>query len=113
MTKKGPLGKAEKYYIENHLHLSVAELCADLGRAKATVERFIDRLPKKKIKAQQQEAEEPAPEPAEKKETLLYKQFARNDRGSTVMTQNAAEMGDSFRERNVSSKVSRCTTKIR
>lgn len=109
MTKKGPLGKAEKYYIENHLHLSVAELCADLGRAKATVERFIDRLPKKKVQPKQENAEESV----DKKETLLFKQFARNDRGSTVMTQNAAEMGDSFRTKNTSAKVSRCTTNIR
>lgn len=111
MTKKGPLSKAEKFYIENHRDMTVAELCVDLGRAKATVERFVARLPKPKTEA--------APEPTEsvveqeKKETLLYKQFARNDKGSTVMTQNAAEMSDDFRTKNVSSKVSRCTTRIR
>ena len=96
MTKKGPLSKAEKFYIEQHRDLSVVELCADLGRAKATVERFVSRLPKKKP------AEETLPvedKVADKKDTLLYKQFARNDKGSTVMTQNAAEMGDNFRER--------------
>jgi len=110
MTKKGPLSKAEKFYIEQHRDLSVVELCADLGRAKATVERFVSRLPKKKP------AEETSPvedKVADKKDTLLYKQFARNDKGSTVMTQNAAEMGDNFREKSVSPKVSRCTTNIR
>ena len=110
MTKKGPLSKAEKFYIEHNRDLSVVELCADLGRAKATVERFVSRLPKKKVAEEPVAQEEPA---EEKQETLLYKQFARNDRGSTVMTQNAAEMGDSFRQKGTSSKVSRCTTNIR
>lgn len=111
MTKKGPLSKAEKFYIEQHRDMTVVELCADLGRAKATIERFVSRLPKRKVV---EAAEEPqAAEQPENKETLLYKQFARNDKGSTVMTPNASEMGDGFRERNASSKVSRCTTKIR
>ena len=110
MTKKGPLSKAEKYYIENHLDLSVSDLCVDLGRAKATVERFINKLPKRKPEEPQAESQQPA---TEKKNTPLYNQFARNDRGSTVMTQNAAEMSDDFRSKGVSSKVSRCTTTIR
>lgn len=104
MTKKGPLSKAEKFYIENNRDLSTVELCADLGRAKATIERFVSRLPKPKPK---EEAK------VENKETMLFKQFARNDKGSTVMTPNAAEMGDGFRSKKTSSKVSRCTTNIR
>jgi len=110
MTKKGPLSKAEKFYIEQHRDLSVVELCADLGRAKATVERFVSRLPKKKAETVEEVKEEPE---AKKEETLLYKQFARNDKGSTVMTQNAAEMSDDFRKKQPSSKVTRCTTRIR
>lgn len=99
MTKKGPLGKAEKFYIDNHLDRSLDDLCKDLDRAKSTIEGYIKTI---------------AVSETTKAETLLYQQFARNGKGSTVMTQNAAEMSDSKRTQFIK-KESRggCVTNIR
>jgi hypothetical protein len=111
MIKKGPLGKAEKFYIEHHLDLPLDDLCKDLNRAKSVVEKYIDKIPAYK---KEPKAAEETKEPVEKKETLLYKQFARNDRGSTVMTQNASEMADTKRGQFGKKGVQKnCVTKIR
>jgi hypothetical protein len=98
MTKKGPLSKAEKFYIENHLSKPLDELCKDLDRAKSTVNKYLKTL---------------AVDETEKTETLLFQQFARNGKGSTVMTQNAAEMSDEMRSSGPPSRSSKCTTRIR
>lgn len=101
MTKKGPLGKAERFYIENHLDKSIDDLCKDLDRAKSTIEKFLKTV---------------AVDETTKAETLLFQQFARNGKGSTVMTQNAAEMSDEKRSKftnNGTRRSSVCTTKIR
>tara|TARA_Y100001963_G_scaffold117657_1_gene163726 strand:- start:1248 stop:1538 length:291 start_codon:yes stop_codon:yes gene_type:complete len=96
MTKKGPLSKAEKFYIENHRDLELKELCKDLDRAQSTIEKFLSGLP---------QAE---------KTTRLYDQFARNEKGSTVMTQNAAEIADELRGKvKQTAKTKSCTTSIR
>lgn len=96
MTKKGPLSKAEKFYIENHSNLEITVLCKDLDRAKSTVQKFISQMP------------------TPQKTTRLYDQFARNDKGSTVMTQNAAEISDDIRSKvKLTSKTRSCTTSIR
>lgn len=99
MTKKGPLGKIEKFYIDNHLDKSLDELSKDLDRAKSSVESYIKTIVvNEKTKA----------------ETLLYQQFARNNKGSTVMTPNAAQLSDeqrpAFKKQEKSTK---CITKIR
>lgn len=97
MTKKGPLSKAEKFYIDNHLSKPLEDLCKDLDRAKSTVNKYLKTI---------------AVDEKEKAETLLYQQFARNGKGSTVMTQNASEMADSKRKTSPS-RSTRCTTRIR
>ena len=98
MTKKGPLSKAERFFIDNHLDKPVDDLCKDLDRAKSTINKYLDSKPKEEAK----------------ENSLLYDQFARNDRGSTVMTQNAAEMGDSLRGKlNETTKTKGCTTSIK
>ena len=80
MTKKGPLGKAEKFYVDNNLEMSIDSLCKDLDRSKSTIEGYIKSIVIKETT---------------KAETLLYQQFARNNKGSTVMTPNASELSDS------------------
>jgi len=96
MTKKGPLSKAEKFYITHHSENDMGGLCKDLDRAKSSVKKFLDTLPKQ-----------------DKKEGLLYQQFGRNDKGSTVMTQAASEMADAKRsEFNVKARPS-CVTTIK
>jgi len=96
MTKKGPLSKAEKFYITHHSDNEINDLCKDLDRAKSSVKKFLDTLPKE-----------------EKKDTLLYQQFGRNDKGSTVMTQSASEMADAKRPQFTERKRPACVTTIK
>lgn len=98
MTKKGPLGKAERFYIDNHLDRSIEDLCKDLDRAKSSIEGYIKTI---------------VVDEKTKAETLLYQQFARNNKGSTVMTQNASEMADSKRSAFKKASRTNCITNIR
>lgn len=97
MTKKGPLSKAEKFYIKHHVSNDIDQLCKDLDRAKSSVKKFINTLPK----------------PKKVEESPLYQQFGRNDKGSVVMTQSASEMADSKRAEFNTKKRPRCVTTIR
>jgi hypothetical protein len=106
MTKKGPLSKAEKFYIENHTDLSIDNLCKDLDRAKSTINKFLETLPSVK--------REKGPATVASKDTPTMSQFARNDKGSVVMTENASVMADEHRaKRDVPPRSKRCTTRIR
>tara|TARA_Y100000385_G_C12763863_1_gene496250 strand:+ start:184 stop:507 length:324 start_codon:yes stop_codon:yes gene_type:complete len=107
MTKKGPLSKAEKFYIESHLHLSVGVLCKDLDRAKSTVQKYCKTLTP--------EEQESGPAKIAIQETPAMSQFARNDKGSVVMTENASVASDDHRskKRDVPPRSKRCTTRIR
>tara|TARA_R100000008_G_C3586275_1_gene172593 strand:+ start:4223 stop:4528 length:306 start_codon:yes stop_codon:yes gene_type:complete len=95
MTKKGPLSKKDKEYIESHSDAKPKDLAKKLDRAEGTVEKYLNSI--KKTKA-----------------SRSLDQFARNDRGSTVMTQSASEMGDEFRKpKSPSSRTRQCITSIR
>ena len=106
MTKKGPLSKAEKFYIENNTDLSVDVLCKDLDRAKSTVQKYCKTLPP--------EETESGPAKIAIQDTPTMSQFARNGKGSTVMTENASVMGDEQRKKQgLPARSKRCTTRIR
>ena len=98
MTKKGPLSKAEQFYIEQkYLELDLGGLCKELDRAKGIVEKHIKskNLNKPQTKSR------------------LGEQFAYQ-KGSTVMTQNASEVADSMRGKmNETTKTKGCTVSIR
>lgn len=100
MTKKGPLSKAEKFYIENHLDKPMEDLCKDLDRAKSTVNKHLKSI---------------AVEDTDKAKTLLYQQFARNGNGATIMTQNASSHADDKRSQftgGTPERTRKCTTRI-
>jgi hypothetical protein len=107
MTKKGPLSKAEKFYIENHSDLDIIELCKDLDRAQSTLKKFIATLPKNNmVTASKQEGV---------KKPSISDQFARQS-GATVMTPNASIMADEKRSQfrsGQSTRSQRCTTTIK
>jgi len=97
MTKKGPLSKAERFYIDNHLDKPLDDLCKDLDRAKSTINKYVKDMPEK-------------PKP----NTMLYDQFARNEKGATVMTPNASEVADGMKGKlNETTKTKGCTTSIK
>jgi len=102
MTKKGPLSKAEKFYIEQkYVDLGLERICKELDRAKGVVEKHAKT---KKI------VEE---ESITKSKSRLAEQFAQSG-GSTVMTENASMMADDFKSRkNSTEKTRQCTVTIR
>jgi hypothetical protein len=102
MTKKGPLGKAEKFYIEQkYADLGLEQICKELDRAKGLVEKH--------AKTKKLTEEEPTIKP----KSRLAEQFAQS-RGATVMTENASQMGDEFKRGAISTeKTRKCTVTIR
>ena len=98
MAKTGPLGDVEKFYLENkHQEFTVEQLAKKLNRPKATVEKYIEKTKSQTVKKE------------EKQPNL----FASN-RGSTVMTQAASELGDEIKKQNRKRQPSaKCTTNIK
>ncbi len=97
MTKKGPLSKAESFYIEHHYQTQdIDTLCKELDRAKSLVTSCIEQCKQKVIDS----------EPFNAANQFFSK------RGATIMTENASVMSDQVKK-NITSKVSNCTTKIK
>ena len=97
MTKKGPLSKAEKFYIESFCtEQDLQALCKDLDRAQPIVKKHIDKCKKSSPSIN------------------VGDQFARNG-GSTIMTPNASEMADSMRGKSSTqgTRKSECVTSIK
>ena len=100
MTKKGPLSKAEKFYIKSkHDDTELHTLCKELDRAKSIVSTHIDKCKKEENKSKRND---------------ISSQFASNDNGATVMTPNASEMADAMRGKAPeASRKNNCVTSIR
>lgn len=98
MTKKGPLSKVEKFFIENnHKEMDIEQLCKEMGRTKGVVQKCVTECNSKQSK----------------KFSSIDSQFARNDKGATVMTPNASQMIDERRRSGSTSRQERCTTSIK
>jgi hypothetical protein len=95
MAKKGPIGKVEGFYIENHyMSVDTSQLAKDLDRPKASVENYI----KKHVK----QGTTTGPKVGD--------HFARRP-GVVTMTENASSMSDSKkRKKPISTK---CVVKIK
>ena len=100
MTKKGPLSKAEKFYIEhNHKEADLESMCKDLDRAKSIVKTHIEKCKKLDKKTSTND---------------ISSQFSSNDNGAVVMTPNASERGDAFiGKRSETSRQNKCVTRIK
>ena len=98
MVKKGPLGKAEQFYIkEQYKEMSVDDICKELDRAKTLIKRHI-------TKCKKQEDDE-----AEKAFTAGSQFGIRN--GTVVMTQNASQMSDEVKSTSkITSRQATCIT---
>ena len=80
MTKKGPLGKAEKYYVEGHYNtMEAKDIAKELDRPVNSINKHIE-----KVKAREPELH------------TAGGQMARQD-GITIMTENASNMSDEMR----------------
>jgi hypothetical protein len=97
MGKKGPISKIESFYIDNNRDKDIAEIAVDLDRSVASIEKYL----KKNVTEAPRQTSVKAGD-----------QFARNDRGSVVMTENASQMSDAKRK-SVIKKPTHCVTKIK
>jgi len=93
MTKKGPLGKAEEFYVEHHCDTStVEEIAKELDRPKSTIKKKVDTC---------------------KKDTVLGtagSQIARQD-GIAIMTENASATSDETnKSQQIAIRAKNCTT---
>jgi hypothetical protein len=99
MTKKGPLSKVEKFYIqERYKEEGIDTLAKELDRPKASIKRHIT-----KCKDGENEKIE--------NQFTVGAQFATSN-GAVIMTQNASEMSDAVRgtTRNITSREAKCVT---
>ena len=97
MGKKGQISKIESFYIDNNRDKDIAEIAVDLDRSVASIEKYL----KKNVTEAPRQTSVKAGD-----------QFARNDRGSVVMTENASQMSDAKRK-SVIKKPTHCVTKIK
>jgi hypothetical protein len=98
MSKRGPLSKIEKFYIEENVDMTIDELAEELDRAKSVVKAYSDKCQRKQKIAE--------------KSTPLSENIVSNKMGSTVMTETGSMLGDDFRQKSVTKKRSNCTTTI-
>lgn len=97
MTKKGPLSKAEEFYIKHHYKASdVDSLSKELNRAKSLVESCVRKCKKED----------------EKNEVFSVANQMATRKGSVVMTEGAAILADTIK-RGLPSKPSNCVTRIK
>ena len=92
--KRGPLSKAETYYIDGHFaEMEVAEIASDLNRAISLVQNYIKKNHK-----------------ASKNPMAAGQHFIRQS-GVTIMSENAATIADSHRKGRPAPS-EKCTTRI-
>jgi hypothetical protein len=98
MTKRGPLSKIEKFYIENNLEKELEELSLDLDRAKSVVKAYANKCTPK----------------VQQNKTRLSDQI-HSYKGSTIMTETASMISDDLRSNFTSPERKRpsCTTGIK
>tara|TARA_R110000751_G_scaffold39631_1_gene93910 strand:- start:1732 stop:2031 length:300 start_codon:yes stop_codon:yes gene_type:complete len=98
MSKRGPLSKIEKFYIENNISSDVNELANDLDRAKSVIKAYVEKNQKKLAK---------------KEPTHIGSQIP-SSKGTTIMTENGSTLSDDFRQKSKQlGKRSECTTSTR
>jgi hypothetical protein len=96
MSKKGPLGKAEGFYVEEKYRSgnSIEDIAKELDRSINTITSYV------KINNLKP-----------KEDSIMSQQFAKT-KGATVMTENASSMIDSKRKINYAFN-NNCITKIK
>ncbi len=94
-SKRGPLSKAEEFYVSEHAKAGkeLSEIAVDLDRAVKSIEKCY-------TKAQKEQSS---------KSLSAGDQFARH-KGSVVMTENASTIGDARRKVKVPPSKQNCVT---
>jgi hypothetical protein len=95
-SKRGPLSKAEKFYISEHAKIGkdINEIAVDLDRPLKSIEKCYTSAKKDGI------------------QSITGDQFIR-EKGCTIMTENASSMGDSTKLNNQKARARECITKVK
>ena len=97
MTKKGPLGRAESFYVQEHCSTqSTEQIAKDLDRPISTVKKAVD-----KFKAEHGD-----------QQMTAGSQMARRD-GVVIMTENASSASDQSPKKSNKSRSDSCITRIK
>lgn len=97
MTKKGPLGKTERFYIKHkYKDVTVEDLAADLDRPISVVRACVETCKTEDI---------------ENEVFNVQNQF-HHHKGATVMTENASTLSDTIKKTGKTSRQP-CVTKIK
>lgn len=96
-SKRGPLSKAETFYVEQHVKMgkAISEIAADLDRPAKSIEKCVAKAQKEMPSSKLTSGD----------------QFVKQ-RGAVIMTQNASTIGDA-RRRSTKPANSNCVTKIK
>tara|TARA_Y100000385_G_scaffold290531_1_gene364112 strand:+ start:1233 stop:1532 length:300 start_codon:yes stop_codon:yes gene_type:complete len=86
--KKGPLSKAEKFYIENNLKSELVDLSKDLGRSELSISKYL-----KSIKVKDEEVID---------SSNLYARDS--NKVATIMTEAASMAADESRKKTSTAK---------
>jgi len=89
--RKGPLTKAEKFYIDNHPDTPVKELAEELNRS--------EKIVKNRIGTQTEVSSEDSPEETQEDNSMKVGNLMarKEDRGVTTMTPQASALSDEKR----------------
>ena len=100
--RKGPLTKAEKFYINNNEGMDIKELSEDLYRSEKIVKEHLEANPPVKEEASEEE-----------KSLKVGKLMARKkERGVTTMTPQASMLSDDKRSSYKSKRINRHSQSI-
>lgn len=96
-NKRGPLSKAEKFYIIEHAKIGkdINEIAIDLDRSAKSIEKCYKSASKENNNS-----------------FIVGNQFAKH-KGSVVMTENASSMADARRKVNIPTRSQDCVTRVR
>lgn len=110
------LNKVQKYYIAHHKNRDIKTLSKDVGASTKLVRAFIkalDTRAAKKAAEVEKEAANKPPDPGIKTATVDSFMIKNKDRGATVMTETASQLGDASRQKTMPSRLGKHVQKIR
>lgn len=96
--KKGPLSKAEMFYIEQHIKFggTIDVIANDLDRTQQSIEEFFNKTQLEHVASSR---------------VTVGTQMARQP-GVTIMTENASTMSDSTRKKSINTPQN-CVAKVK
>lgn len=106
-SKRGPLSKAETFYIEEHVKIgkNINDIAVDIDRPVKSIEKFIKKVKPQKTSQSAKQTNVASPR------LVAGDQFIKQ-RGSVIMTENASTISDA-RRKSTSSKIQNCVTKVK